>query len=141
MIKVRRGPDNHHVLGVGERVLLKQYSTFCPRMPGILPLDIEESHEAAVLLVMLPPLARDHAPGSPAVSAADLAALQRRLGSSVQVLKVDQAANPAVVRSFAPLQLPACVLVYQGVELWRQEGLPSAEVVVPLVQAQRASPV
>ncbi|TGE08718.1 YbbN family protein [Hymenobacter fodinae] len=102
-------------------------------MSRIRPLDTEESREAAVLLVMLPPLARDLAP---TVSAADLAALQRHLGPSVQVLKVDQAANPAVVRSFAPLQLPACVLVYRGVELWRQEGLPSAEVVVPLMEAQ-----
>ncbi|WP_210116041.1 hypothetical protein [Hymenobacter wooponensis] len=107
-------------------------------MSVIRPLDTEETREAAVLLVLLPQLAHDAALAVPAVSAADLAALQRQLGSGVQVLTVDQAANPAVVRSFAPLHLPACVLVYQGVELWRQEGLPSAEDVMPLVLAQKA---
>jgi hypothetical protein len=45
------------------------------------------------------------------------------------VLQVDEASHPAVVRSFGTPELPACVLVRQGVELWRQHGLPEDEAV------------
>ena len=43
------------------------------------------------------------------------------------VLKADEATHPTVVRSFLPAQLPACVLVRQGVEFWRQLSLPADE--------------
>jgi hypothetical protein len=45
------------------------------------------------------------------------------------VLQVDEASHPAVVRSFGTPELPACVLMRQGVELWRQHGLPEDEAV------------
>jgi hypothetical protein len=37
------------------------------------------------------------------------------------------------VRSFGQPALPACVLVRQGVELWRQPGLPTADAVAGLL--------
>jgi hypothetical protein len=46
------------------------------------------------------------------------------------VLQVDEASHPAVVRSFGTPELPACVLVRQGVELWRQHGLPDDDSAV-----------
>ncbi|WP_019947379.1 hypothetical protein [Hymenobacter aerophilus] len=84
--------------------------------------------EAAVLLVLLPPAGAGQAP---ALSAGALRALQARLGPGVRVLKIDEATHPTVVRSFSgqPAALPACVLVRQGVELWRQPGLPQAEAI------------
>ncbi|MBC6612532.1 thioredoxin [Hymenobacter sp. BT507] len=59
--------------------------------------------------------------------------LQRRLSPAIRVLKIDEATHPAVVHSFHAQQLPACVLVRQGVELWRQQGLPDAEDEVALL--------
>lgn len=79
--------------------------------------------EAAVLLVLLPPVLHGQ---PPALSPGALRALQARLGPGVRVLWVDEATYPAIVRSFSgqPAALPACVLVRQGVELWRLPGLP-----------------
>lgn len=81
----------------------------------------------AVLLVLLPLSA------GPARAA--LAALRRQLGATVRVLAIDEASHPAVVRSFGTPTLPASVLVRQGVELWRQPGLPDAAAVVGLLHA------
>ncbi|PJJ59889.1 thioredoxin [Hymenobacter chitinivorans] len=83
--------------------------------------------EAAVLLVLLP------AVGAVRPAPAALQALQRQLGSAVRVLRVEEARHPAVVRSFAATELPALVLVQQGVELWRHQGLPTDEALAPLL--------
>ncbi|MDU0372048.1 thioredoxin [Hymenobacter endophyticus] len=83
----------------------------------------------AVLLILLPPAALGDALPTALTSAA-LRALQSRLGPAIRVLKVDEASHPAVVRSFGTPALPACVLVRQGVELWRHEGLPEDEAQV-----------
>lgn len=107
-------------------------------MSGLLPLSATDPPIAAMLLVMVPPLARRGGAPAQFFSAADQAALQRQLGAAVQVLTIDEANYPAVVRSFAPLQLPAYVLVHEGRELWRQQGLPHADEVVPLVLAKVA---
>ncbi len=80
--------------------------------------------ETAVLLVLLPPAGPGPHHGQ---TAAWLRTLQARLGPTVRVLPVDEASHPAVVRSFAPAALPACVLMRQGVELWRQQGLLTDE--------------
>ena len=92
-------------------------------LPSALPPD------TAVLLVLLP-----LEPGSEFTgetrTAASLRVLQGRLGAAIRVLKIDEASHPAVVRSFGPPQLPACVLVRQGVELWRLQGLPEDESIV-----------
>jgi thioredoxin-like negative regulator of GroEL len=82
----------------------------------------------AVLLVLLPL-------GAGAAARATLAALQQQLGAAVRVLAIDEASHPAVVHSFGPPALPACVLVRQGVELWRQQGLPDAAAVASLLPA------
>jgi len=55
---------------------------------------------------------------------ADLAlSVQQRLPVSVRLLKVEESAHPEVVKSFHLTQLPAFVLVQQGIERWRQEGV------------------
>ena len=91
--------------------------------------------DTAVLLVLLPLRLRDN-------SRAALHRLQVRLGAAVRVLPIDEASLPAVVRSFGPPRLPACVLVRQGVELWRQDGLPDDELsVCTLLAAAALSPV
>ena len=93
--------------------------------------------EPAVLLILLPP-----AGTAKPVRAATLAAiqvLQQRLGSVIRVLSVDQDNHPTVVHSFQPADLPAFVLVRQGVELWSQRGLPEDEFIVPQLLARLAS--
>lgn len=50
--------------------------------------------------------------------------LQQQLDGKVRVLKIEEAIHPKVVQSFDLKQLPAFVLLLQGMELWRQEGLP-----------------
>ncbi|MDJ0366725.1 thioredoxin [Hymenobacter sp. H14-R3] len=94
--------------------------------------------DAAVLLVLLPTVGT-----ALPVRAATLAALQvlqQRLGGAIRVLSVDDASHPAVVHSFQATTLPAFVLVRQGVELWRQQGLPEGEFIVPQLLARLAPP-
>ncbi|OON66226.1 hypothetical protein [Hymenobacter sp. CRA2] len=85
--------------------------------------------EAAVLLVLLP-VARPE--GQPTTAA--LEQLQHRLGSSIRVLKINEASHPTVVHSFHATELPACVLVQQGIELWRHSGLPDEAVTASLLE-------
>jgi hypothetical protein len=87
----------------------------------------------AVLLVLLPL-------GEGPASAVTLGALQQQLGAAVRVLAIEEATHPAVVRSFGSPALPAWVLVRQGVELWRQPGLPNAAAVAGLLQAEQPAP-
>ena len=92
--------------------------------------------DAAVLLVLLPTVGT-----ALQVRAATLAALQvlqQRLGSVIRVLSVDDTTHPVVVHSFRATTLPAFVLVRQGVELWRQQGLPEGEFIVPQLLARLA---
>ena len=98
--------------------------TTLPATP-LLPAD------AAMLLVLLPPVGT--APQVRAATLAALAALQRQLGAAIRVLTVDEVSHPVVVRSFHATDLPCFVLVRQGIELWRQGGLPEGEAMVPLL--------
>lgn len=87
--------------------------------------------DTAVLLVLLP-LEAGAAPP------AWLQALQQQLRPAIRVLRIDPASHPAVVRSFQAAELPACVLVRQGIELWRQHGLPEGEHLAPLLLSKLA---
>lgn len=86
------------------------------------PVPVSEVAPDPAMLLVLLPAATGPLPAPPLPA---LAELQRRLGPAIRVLRVDEARHPAVVRSFAPTQLPVCVLVRRGVELWRQPGLPT----------------
>ncbi|RZK22217.1 MAG: thioredoxin [Hymenobacter sp.] len=93
-------------------------------MPAATPSRLPPT-AAAVLLVLLPAAAAAQ-PGR-AGTQAMLDKLQLRLGRTIQVLVVDEKTDPDVVRSFRVAALPAFLLVRQGVELWRQPGLPAGE--------------
>ena len=95
------------------------------------PLPLPPSADAAMLLVLLPPIGT--APQVRAATLAALAALQRELGAAIRVLTVDELSHPSVVHSFQATDLPCFVLVRQGVELLRQGGLPEGEAIVPLL--------
>lgn len=72
-----------------------------------------------ILLVFLPKDAQQH------LLVSDVAEqLAAKLKGKVQVLKIEEVVHPGVARSFAIDHSPAFVLVSQGTELWRQEGLP-----------------
>ena len=89
--------------------------------------------QSAVLLVFMPseranqPQWADHL-----TTLTDL--LQEHLGGLLRILRIDEAANPDVVRSFAITQTPTFVLVRQGVELWRQESIPDEATLVLSIQ-------
>ena len=93
------------------------------------------SADAAMLLVLLPSVGT-----APQVRVAALATLQQELGAAIRVLTVDEVSHPSVVRSFQATDLPCFVLMRQGVELWRQGGLPEGEAIVPLLLARLYSP-
>jgi hypothetical protein len=92
---------------------------------------VSTAPDTAVLLVLLP---------LPAGQTSTLRHLQQHLGAAVRVLAIDEASHPAVVRSFGTPELPACVLMRQGVELWRQQGLPSPEALLATLQAAQPEP-
>ena len=87
--------------------------------------------DAAMLLVLLPPVGT--APQVRVDTLAALAALQREVGAAIRVLTVDELSHFSVVRSFHAADLPCFVLMQQGVELWRQCGLPEGEGIGPLL--------
>ena len=92
------------------------------------------SADAATLLVLLPTLA----PAAQGATTAALRALQQRLGPAIRVLRIDEASHPAVVRSFDGCGRPAYVLVRQGMELWRQQGIPEGEATAALLLSKLA---
>ena len=49
------------------------------------------------------------------------------------MLGVDEASLPAVVHAFDGRGLPAFVLLRDGAELWRQQGLPEGETAATLL--------
>jgi hypothetical protein len=111
---------------------------FCPVFsPNCLMPCLSPAPDPAVLLVLLPPAAGEDSGG--VGRTATLRHLRQRLGPAVRVLTIDEASHPAVVRSFDPPELPACVLMRQGVELWRQPGLPTAEALLATL-AETAPP-
>ncbi|GAB3841162.1 YbbN family protein [Hymenobacter jeollabukensis] len=90
----------------------------------------------AMLLVLLPAADPQEGQLGPAVRLQTLAllqALQQQVAPFIRVLRIDQATYPAVVRSFDGRGVPAFVLVRDGVELWRQQGLPEGEQIAQLL--------
>jgi hypothetical protein len=94
--------------------------------------------DAAILLVLLPPVGTAQPVRAGTLAALQL--LQQQLGSAIRVLTVDEGSYPVVVRSFAPLELPAFVLVQRGVERWRQLGLPEGETIVAQLLSKLVPP-
>lgn len=100
---------------------------------ALISPSLDLAADAAVLVVLLP---RGVAAGpgqSPPAPFSALRVLQRQLGTAIRVLVIDEVAHPAAVRSFGATDLPAFVLVRQGVEVWRQPGLPEGEAIGPLL--------
>lgn len=94
--------------------------------PVLIPTPLRLA-EPAVLLVLLPNTAAGTAP------LAVFDDLQRRLGTAIRVLSIDETSHPTVVDSFAGRTLPAFVLLRHGVELWHQQGLPEGELIAELL--------
>lgn len=88
--------------------------------------------QSAVLLVFMPSERVDRQQRAALMTLAD--SLQKHLGGLLRILRIDEAANPDVVRSFAITRPPAFVLVRRGIELWRHEGLSDKATLVELIQ-------
>jgi thioredoxin-like negative regulator of GroEL len=58
------------------------------------------------------------------------------LGDHIRITRVDQAVHPEVVRSFGVHQLPSFILLKQGIEIWRHNGLLDSQEVIRLLSAQ-----
>ena len=95
----------------------------------------------AMLLVLLPTVGAGVEQESPLVRSATnllLKGLQLKLGTAIRVLKVDEATHPGVVRAFDGRGVPAFVLLRDGAELWRQQGLPEGEPMAALLLSKLA---
>ena len=95
-----------------------------------------------MLLVLLPTVG----PGTkqetqPARTATNLLlkGLQLELGAAVRVLKVDEASHPAVMHAFEGQGLPAFVLLRDGEEVYRQQGLPEGAPMAALLLSKLAA--
>jgi hypothetical protein len=90
----------------------------------------------AMLLVLLPTVGSGNQQETPQGREATvllLRSLQLALGTAIRVLKVDEASHPAVVRAFDGRGVPAFVLLRDGTELYRQQGLPVGAPMVALL--------
>ncbi len=106
-------------------------STILPLLPA----------HAAMLLVLLPtvgPGAKQETPPARTATNLLLQRLQLQLGAAVRVLKVDEATHPAVVHAFDGQGLPAFVLLRDGEELYRQQGLPEGAPMAALLLGKLA---
>ena len=95
-----------------------------PSLPRLPPTNVP------LLLVLLPLVAAEVAQQVRTATRTMLDTLQQRLGTPIQLLVVDEANDPDVVRSFRLPALPAFLLMRQGAELWRQPGLPEGELLM-----------
>lgn len=96
---------------------------------------------AAVLLVLLPtvgPGNRQESPLARTTTNQLLQGLQLQLGTAIHVLKVDESSHPAVVHAFDGSRVPAFVLLRDGAELWRQQGLPEGAPMAALLLSKLA---
>lgn len=96
----------------------------------------------AMLLVMLPTVGPGTKQESLLVRTATnlmLKNLQRELGTAIHVLKVDAGTHPAVVHAFDGQGVPAFVLLRDGAELWRQQGLPEGKPMAALLLSKLAA--
>ncbi|MGA0557855.1 thioredoxin [Larkinella sp. VNQ87] len=55
-----------------------------------------------------------------------LAQVNSELGDFIRITRVEQGVHPEVVRSFGVQQLPSFILLRQGTEIWRHNGLLEA---------------
>lgn len=95
----------------------------------------------AMLLVLLPTVGAGAEQETSLVRSATnllLKGLQLKLGTAIRVLKVDEATHPGVVRAFDGRGVPAFVLLRDGAELWRQQGLPEGEPMAALLLSKLA---
>jgi len=91
---------------------------------------------AAMLLVLLPTVGlgdKQETLSSRMVTNTMLKELQLHFGDAIRVLKVDKATHPGVVHAFDGKGVPAFVLLRDGVELYRQQGLPEGEPMAALL--------
>ena len=100
---------------------------------------------AAMLLVLLPTVGTGAKQETqPARTATNLLLkeLQLQLGAAIHILKVDAASHPVVMHAFDGRGLPAFVLLRDGEELWRQQGLPEGEPMAALLlsKLEKAAP-
>ena len=131
MIKITERIGKRHSAGYIHPIILLPTLTH-PAMSANAPVPVLPA-VVATLLVLLPGGVSDGAHRAPAATFAGLPALQSQLGAAVRVLVVTEASHPAVVRSFRATELPSFVLMRQGVELWRQRGLPEGETIGALL--------
>ncbi len=87
---------------------------------------------AAVLLCFMPDVSVRQRSVEYATLNTIMSQLQKRLPPSVRMLRIDEAVHPEVVKSFNVSELPAFVLVRQGVEQWRREGIHAAREVASM---------
>ncbi|WBA44149.1 thioredoxin family protein [Hymenobacter canadensis] len=95
----------------------------------------------AMLLVLLPSVGPGTRQETPLVRSATnllLKSLQVQLGAAIRILKVDEASHPGVVQAFDGRGVPAFVLLRDGAELWRQQGLPEGEPMAALLLSKVA---
>jgi thioredoxin-like negative regulator of GroEL len=83
--------------------------------------------KSAVLLVFLPAASSPDSIRQRASLTRLIDPLQQQFNGRVRILKIDENTYPEVVQSFSVKAFPTFVLVQQGVELWRQEGLSPDE--------------
>ncbi len=78
--------------------------------------------KTTILLVFVPTVPSWDTVQEPSLPAL-IDVMQRQLGTSVPILMLNETLHADVILSFHVHQLPAFVLVQQGVELWRHEGM------------------
>ena len=97
---------------------------------------------AAMLLVLLPAVGPGTKQETQPVRTATnmlLRGLQAELGAAVRVLKVDEDSHPAVLHAFDGRGLPAFVLLRDGEEVYRQQGLPEGTPMAALLLSKLAA--
>ena len=82
---------------------------------------------AAVLLCFLPNAATRLNTADNLALTAIVNRLEQQLPASVRMLRIDEGNHLEVVRSFNVSELPAFILVQEGVEQWRGEGVHAIE--------------
>lgn len=91
---------------------------------------ISTAGELPVLLIFFTP--EPFNPRSKTDAMALIDSIHRHFADQINLLRIDPIQHPSVASSFHVAQSPTFILLRQGVELWRQTGLPHEDILIQI---------
>ena len=97
------------------------------------------SANSMILLVFMPPKPASQSEQTQLKILTD--SLQQNMGERMRIVRIDESFLPDIFRSFEINDTPTFVLVRQGLEIWRQVGIPGEDFQTILTERLRENSI